>query len=74
MAYVLLDEANGDNVDTEFLRTVGAQTQRLGYRIYNRGAFVIGVLWSEPFAWPDETTTKAMMDKMARETLANARN
>ena len=71
VAFLLVGEANGDDVDVGFLGTVRSQTQRLGYRIYNRGAFVIGALWPEPFVWPDEATAQAVLDKIARLALAN---
>ena len=74
VAFLLTDEADRDDVDAGFLAAIEAQTQRLGYRIYSRGAFVIGVIWPEPFAWPDEATAQAVLDKMARLTLANAQN
>ena len=71
-AFLLVDEAIGDNVDTEFLTTVGAQTQRLGYRIHGRGAFVIGTLWLESFAWPDEITAQTVLAQVAREAIKSS--
>lgn len=64
VAFLLADE---DNVDAEFLGMVGAQTQRLGCRICSRGAFIIGVLWPEPFAWPVELTAQMVLQKMSRD-------
>lgn len=74
VAFLLVDEANGGNIGAEFLGTIEAQTQRLGYRIYGQDAFVVGALWSEPFMRPDEATSQAVLEKMAKLVLANIKD
>lgn len=73
VAYVLAAAWGG--IGADFLRAVEDRAGRLGYRhSHVPGAFIVGVLWPEPFVWPDDLTTTAVLAQMARDALTHIRN
>lgn len=71
-AAFVLTHTPGRETEAVFWGRVQNQTRQLGYRVYRRGAFIVGVDWTEPFTFPSTLTAQTVIAHVAGSARAHA--